>query len=270
MSAPAPTGSVGAVASGAAAPALSASKLKAAKLAARHAALLARSQSLLPADACWSVDVHKSAGRRGLATREVLPGTTIVDECAAGWIVKNELADARCAECTRPIEPTQRVSCSVCGLVHFCSPACEALAAPLHAFVCPLMPHVAGIASACSVDVDMLRLVAVLVAGWSLEQQTLKSAETAAEPASSSVAAAAAASPSAPKFTRGRWQDVQDLVAHVEHAQSEWVKVIEQSMRQMIDIYKKNERFAGLKTPDLQTVSCTTHTTKTHDAKQEL
>ena len=89
----------------AAAPAsASAAKSKAARQAARMAGLHARSLALLQADSPWTVETGK-AGRRAVATRAIAAGTTIVHEHAAGWVLRRQMDEKRCAHCTKPAQP---------------------------------------------------------------------------------------------------------------------------------------------------------------------
>lgn len=84
--------------------AASAAKSKAARQAARVAGLHARSLALLQADSPWTVETGK-AGRRAVATRAIAAGTTIVHEHAAGWVLRRQMDEKRCAHCTKPAQP---------------------------------------------------------------------------------------------------------------------------------------------------------------------
>ena len=229
---------------------------KAQKQAAKQAALIARSQALLPATAPWTIAVAKSCGRRGVATAPIAAGTTLVDEQAAGWIIRAEMAKEWCAQCFKPIaQATAKTCAGKCSHV-YCSNECAADAAPLHQFVCPLLPSLPVIARLCSVEQDMLALVVTLIAGMALEQQQ-RSGEAATTDASASAAASASSSGSASEVTR--WQAAADLVSHMDRAVPAWVSVIEQAMKLLIERYRTLQAapdsiFAGLRVPDVQTL----------------
>lgn len=82
----------------------STAKSKAAKQAARVAGLHARSLALLQPDSPWTVETGK-AGRRAVATRAIAAGTTIVHEHAAGWVLRRQMDEKRCAHCAKPAQP---------------------------------------------------------------------------------------------------------------------------------------------------------------------
>ena len=67
------------------------------------AALHARSLALLQPDSPWTVETAKT-GRRAVAVRAIAAGTTIVHEHAAGWVLRRQTDEKRCASCTQPAQ----------------------------------------------------------------------------------------------------------------------------------------------------------------------
>jgi hypothetical protein len=216
---------------------------------------VARSQALLPADAPWRISVS-AAGRGGVALTNIPAGTTLVHESAAGWTVRSEHSKGTCAECAKPTGAAS-LRCTDCKVAHYCSADCQTAARPLHSFVCPLLPEMREWAAESSCDQDMMQLVAALVGGFLLEQQQKKQ-QMQGQPGASLLGLDDASGAQ----TRGRWIDVQDLVAHYDQAKPEWREAVEDGMRYLHRAYKADPKLEGYRIPDVHTVR--QHTFNSH------
>lgn len=115
----------------------------------------------------------KSKGRHAVADQNIEEGTTLFQEKAVAFVVRSEFLDQQCHVCLSELK--QKMMCSDCRKTVYCSKECSEQDNDLHMLVCGSFAQVDAIGRATDVDVDMLRLITLLMARKYLDT---KKAET--------------------------------------------------------------------------------------------
>ncbi|KAI9255497.1 hypothetical protein BY458DRAFT_480508 [Sporodiniella umbellata] len=136
----------------------------------------------------------KAKGRHAVASEALSEGITVSMETAAAFVVRSEFLDQHCHSCLTDLDDSKK-GCE-CGTAFYCSNNCLKKDT-LHDTVCSAMKQVKAIANSTDVDVDLLRLMLLLLSRRSLGDQT-----------------------SAPFWC------VEDLLSHVEEASSDFKQAV--------------------------------------------
>ncbi|KAG1466671.1 hypothetical protein G6F56_004642 [Rhizopus delemar] len=112
----------------------------------------------------------KAKGRHAVASEALSEGVEVSQETAAAFVVRSEFLNQHCHSCLADLVTPK--SCSGCSMAYYCSSACLEKDV-LHTSVCCAMKQVQAIARSTDVDVDLLRLMLLLLARRSLGAQTL-------------------------------------------------------------------------------------------------
>ncbi|RHZ00504.1 hypothetical protein DYB37_002775 [Aphanomyces astaci] len=105
------------------------------------------------------VERHPDKGRslHVSSPRGIPSGTKIFQEEAFAKVVLSTYKGNVCAECLRPSDPD--ICCDDCSQVTFCSEACQASLASIHALECETLDDIDMIAKKSAADRDLLRLL---------------------------------------------------------------------------------------------------------------
>ncbi|KAI9289004.1 hypothetical protein BC943DRAFT_315774 [Umbelopsis sp. AD052] len=109
----------------------------------------------------------RAKGRHAIASESLEPGTTVCREQATSYIVRSPYIDKQCHVCLNSLDHgdiSHSFTCDACNRVYYCSEECRDHDRAMHDSMCIVINRLDGIASECSVDVDLLRLMLGLLA----------------------------------------------------------------------------------------------------------
>ncbi|ORE06692.1 SET domain-containing protein, partial [Rhizopus microsporus var. microsporus] len=112
----------------------------------------------------------KAKGRHAVAARELPEGVTVSLETATAFVVRSEFIDQNCHTCLADLS-SDKVRCAHCPLSYYCSKTCLDKDRALHELICSTFGQLEAIAHATDVEIDLLRLMLLLLARRQLDSQ---------------------------------------------------------------------------------------------------
>lgn len=97
----------------------------------------------LPAKISGSVEVREGSHGRGLyAIRDIKAGDIVFSEYAVSSFVRLDKIKDFCNNCAKSLLPADRMMCSACGVVRYCSVICQHEHWPIHQLECASIKNV--------------------------------------------------------------------------------------------------------------------------------
>lgn len=112
----------------------------------------------------------KAKGRHAVAAKELPEGVTVSLETATAFVVRSDFIDQNCHTCLADL-PSDKVRCTHCPLSFYCSKACLDKDRALHELICSTFGQLEAIAHSTDVEIDLLRLMLLLLARRQLDSQ---------------------------------------------------------------------------------------------------
>lgn len=154
----------------------------------------------------------KTKGRHAVACQNLNEGVDLCQEQATAFVVRSEFIDQQCHVCLADLEQ-KKMMCSNCKKTFYCSQTCLEKD-DLHTLVCDPFAQVDAIGRATDVDVDLLRLMTLLMARKYLDtnnNEKKKEQDDAIQPTP--------------------YWCVEDLISHRENAESSFIHVLTEACK---------------------------------------
>jgi hypothetical protein len=177
----------------------------------------------------------KTKGRHAVARENLNEGVDLCQEQATAFVVRSEFIDQQCHVCLADLET--KMMCYDCKKTFYCSQACLEKD-DLHTFVCDPFAQVDAIGRATDVDVDLLRLMTLLMARRHLDTTTSEKKQEEEEDNTTIQ-------------TTPYWC-VEDLISHRENAESAFINVLTEACK-----WKFEKKDSGNRMPFIRLIIIT-------------